>query len=241
MPPITDSDTKNRGERSSQTSTSLLAPAIIAIILQLVIATLGVTVYFTATGNSTDEPPAGVLYSVSGISLLITLGLLWWYLSPQQRQSAFPLHRLSRAELGWTLVFVPLGILAFLGGEQLGILVGGEPIAFDYDVTNPVTLIGLLLGPILVSPWVEEFLYRGILIQALEDRGWSILAVGVASVGVFALAHGFILGIAGIFAIAGMAVFPTVLRLKFESITGACLHHFLNNIVAYLVTPLFFF
>ena len=178
MPPITDSDTKNRGERSSQTSSSLLAPAIIAIILQLVIATLGVTVYFTATGSSTGEPPAGVLYSVSGISLLITLGLLWWYLSPQQRQAAFPLHRLSRAELGWTLVFVPLGILAFLGGEQLGILVGGEPIAFDYDVTNPVTLIGLLLGPILVSPWVEEFLYRGILIQALEDRGWSMTAAG---------------------------------------------------------------
>ena len=74
MPPITDSDTKNRGERSSQTSSSLLAPAIIAIILQLVIATLGVTVYFTATGGSTGGAPAGVLYSVSGISLLITLG-----------------------------------------------------------------------------------------------------------------------------------------------------------------------
>ena len=241
MPSITDSGTARQTKGSDSASTSLLFPAIAALVLPLLLINIGYIIYFSATGGSAGDPPAGAIYTLSGLGLLISVVLVWWYLSPSQRQDAFPLKRLSRAELGLTLVFVPLGLLAFLGGEQLGVLLGGEPIEFSYDITELPTLIGVLFGAIIVAPLVEELIYRGILIQALEERGWWVLAIGAGSVGVFAVTHVFSLGLTGVFAIAGMAVFPTVLRLRFENITGAWLHHFLNNIVAYILTPLLLF
>lgn len=240
MSSTTETSADSWRNRFDSASSSLLFPAVAAIVGHLVLIMLGITAYLAATGSWASNPPAGVLYATSGLALIISVAVLWWYLSPEQREAAFPLHRLSRAELGWTLVFVPLGLLAFLGGEQLGIAVGGEPIEFAYDVTEPATFLGVLFGAILVAPLAEELLYRGALIRALEDRDWSVLAVGAGSIIIFAVAHVFALGVTGVFAIAGVAVFPTVLRLRFENVTGAWLHHLLNNVVAYLLIPLLF-
>lgn len=236
---LTDTGAAVREKQSDTAATAPLWPGVGAIVLSQLAIIAGVSGYFAATGGA-DEPPAGVLYAISGAGLLFSFGVLWWYLSPAQRHAAFPLRWLSRSELGWTLLFVPAGLVAFLAGEQLGVFLGGEPIAFAYDVTEPTVLIGVLFGPIFMAPLIEELLYRGILISALEDRGWSVVAVGAASVTVFAVTHLPVLGIPGVFAIAGMAVFPTVLRLQFDNLAGAWLHHLLNNIVAYLLYPLLF-
>lgn len=241
MSSITDSGKASQTKSSDSASRSLLFPAVVAIVLPFVLINFGYVTYFSTIGGSASDPPAGVIYTLSGLGLLISVVLVWWYLSPSQRGAAFPLERLSQAELRWALIFVPLGILAFLGGEQLGVLLGGEPIELTYDITELPTLIGVVFGAIIVAPLVEELIYRGILIRALEERGWSVLAIGTGSVGVFAVTHVFSLGLTGVFAIAGMAVFPTVLRLRFQNITGAWLCHFLNNVVAYILMPLLLF
>ena len=241
MLPTTSSDSNRRKERSDPTSHCPLIPAIAAIALALSLIPLGITAYFFTIGGAADEPPAGVIYGSSGIGLTVAVGVLWWYLSPNQRQTAFPLHTPSRVELGWTLAFVPFGVLAFLGGEQFGLLIGGDPLGFfAYDVTGLSTLVGVLFGAVIVAPLAEELLYRGILISALEDRGRSMLAAGGGSIAIFAATHVFALGVTGVFAIAAWAVFPTVLRLRFENLAGAWLLHLLNNIFAYLLFPLLF-
>ncbi|MCW8172271.1 CPBP family intramembrane metalloprotease [Natrialba swarupiae] len=92
----------------------------------------------------------------------------------------------------------------------------------------------MLFGPVIVGPLVEELIYRGTSLLA-RGRGWSPIAAGLGSIVVFAGSHVFALGIAGVFAIAAWAVFPTVLRLRFENLTGAWLLHVLNNVYAYVI------
>ncbi|TYT61959.1 CPBP family intramembrane glutamic endopeptidase [Natrialba swarupiae] len=207
-----------------------------AATLVLAVIFAGIAGYYAAVGEAGAEPPAGVVYGATGVGFLLAGAFLWWRFDESERCVAFPVGRPNRAELVWTLAFVPLGVAAFVGGEWVAGVLGFEMTAFyDYDLTNPVTLLAVLFGPVIVGPLVEELIYRGALLSSLEGRGWSPIAAGLGSIVVFAGSHVFALGIAGVFAIAAWAVFPTVLRLRFENLTGAWLLHVLNNVYAYVI------
>ncbi|GAB7019026.1 CPBP family intramembrane glutamic endopeptidase [Halostagnicola bangensis] len=223
------------------------APVADRLWLTLGVATLAIVViavtisgYFLVTGEPGGEAPAGVVYGSSAIALALAVALLWWRFDEAERRAAFPLRRPTRAELGWTVVFFPLGLGAFLGGEWVAGLLGFEMEPFyAYDLTDPLTFAGVVLGAVVVAPVAEELLFRGALISSLGDRGWSPIAAGIGSIAVFAGYHVFGLGIAGVFAIAAWAIFPTILRIRFDNLAGAWLLHLLNNVYAYVIVTLF--
>ncbi|MDJ1432813.1 CPBP family intramembrane metalloprotease [Halostagnicola sp. A-GB9-2] len=211
-----------------------------AATLAIVVIIVAISGYIFTVGDPTVEPPTGVVYGSSAIALALAASLLWWQFDEAERRSAFPLRRPTRAELALTLVFFPLGLGAFLGGEWVAGLLGFEMEPFyAYDLTDPATFVGVVVGAVIVSPVAEELLYRGALISSLGDRGWSPVAAGFGSIAVFAGYHVFALGVAGVFAIAAWAVFPTILRIRFDNLTGAWLLHLLNNVYAYVIVALF--
>lgn len=211
-----------------------------AATLAIAVIVVAISGYIFTVGDPTVEPPAGVVYGSSAIALALAVALLWWEFDEAERRAAFPLRRPTRAELVWTLAFVPLGLGAFLGGEWVAGVFGFEMEPFyAYDLTDPTTFVGVVVGAVIVSPVAEELLYRGALISSLDDRGWSPVAAGLGSIAVFAGYHVFALGIAGVFAIAAWAVFPTILRIRFDNLAGAWLLHLLNNLYAYVIVVLF--
>lgn len=123
-----------------------------------------------------------------------------------------------------------------MAGEWIAGLLGFDLAPFyTYDLTNPATVAGVVFGALLVAPLVEELLFRGALIGALLERGWPPLLAAAGSIALFAGYHVFALGIAGVFAIAGWAIFPTLLRFRFDNLAGAWLLHLLNNVFAYVI------
>ena len=56
------------------------------------------------------------------------------------------------------------------------------------------------------------------------------MLAGGGSVLVFALIHAPLWGVAGAVGIAARSVLPTVLRLRFDNLTGAWLLHLANNV-----------
>ncbi|MEY7851181.1 CPBP family intramembrane glutamic endopeptidase [Natrarchaeobius sp. A-rgal3] len=229
-------------KRSETSAVDRLWTALGAATLVIAVIFVGITGYYAAVGEAGAEPPTAVVYGSTGLGFILAGALLWWRLDESERLAAFPLRRPSRTELIWTLAFVPLGVSAFVGGEWMAGLLGFEMVSFyDYDLTNPVTLLAVLFGPVIVGPFVEELVFRGALLSSLEGRGWSPVAAGLGSITVFAGYHVFALGVAGVFAIAAWAIFPTVLRLRFDNLTGAWLLHLCNNVYAYVIAVYFVF
>lgn len=207
-----------------------------ATALVLVVTSALITGYVATIGEPGLEPPPGVIYGAVGIGLSASIALLWWRFDETERLAAFPLQRPSRTELGWTVASVPLGIGAFLAGEWIAGQFGFELTPFyTYDLADPVTLAGVVFGAVLVAPLVEELLFRGAIVGALLGRGWPLTAAGAGSIVVFAGYHVFALGVAGVVAIAAWSVFPTMLRLRFDNLTGAWLVHLCNNVFAYVI------
>lgn len=212
-----------------------LIPSLGAIIAYVGISTGVSTAYVATVRGGSPGGPIGVQFLASGIGLLVAMAVVWWWLDEGDRTRAFPFRAPSAAEVGWALVFVPLGIAAFtLGTEGMSVL-GFDYQAFEYDLTNPVTVAGVLVAPLFLSPIIEEVLFRGLLLGSLIDRGWSPWTAGFLTILIFASLHIW-LGIAGVVGISAMAVFPTILRLRFNNLTGATVQHFLNNVYAYVGT-----
>lgn len=170
-----------------------------------------------------------------GLAALTVLGGVYVSLDEQERHATLSFAVPSRAELVWTVVCFPLAVGGFLGGATVGEQLGFALRGFEYSLADPVTLGAVVFGGVLVAPFVEEILFRGLLLGSLLGRGLGPVSAGVAAVLVFAGIHLIVLGVAGVLAIAAWAIFPTLLRLKFNNLTGAWLLHTLNNIYSYIV------
>lgn len=208
--------------------------AIIAAVSPILLTSLLIAGYVGITGPEA-EIPRMVVDSAYGISALAVLGGVYVLLTDAEWYAAMPFETPTSTELGWTVVCLPLAIGAFILGSTVGELLGFELSDISYSLSNTPTLAAVVFGGILVAPLVEELLFRGLLLGSLLDRGLSPLAAGAASVLLFAAIHLISLGPAGVLAIAGWAVFPTLLRLKFDNLAGAWLLHLANNVWAYVI------
>jgi membrane protease YdiL (CAAX protease family) len=77
-------------------------------------------------------------------------------------------------------------------------------------------------------------LFRGFVLGSLLGRGWSPILAGGLTIVAFGVLHVALLGVAGVITMIAWSVFPTILRLRFNNLTGAWLLHFINNLWAYL-------
>lgn len=204
--------------------------ALSALAAFVIASTIVTRIYMALIGDPWGDPaaaPIGVTFLASATGLIIAMVIVWYWLTAEERTAAFPVRFPSTAEFGWTIAFLfPIVAITSILGIQ----------PFDYNLANPTTAVGVFLGPILIAPFLEEALFRGLLLGSLIGRGWSPLAAGLATILLFGVGHLWIGGIA----LALWAVFPTILRLRFDNLSGAVLFHLLNNIYAYVIAVILF-
>lgn len=173
-------------------------------------------------------------YIIYGLTSLVAIGALYYLLSDRERAAAFPFYRPSRSEVTWTLICFPLGSAAYLAGAGLAQVAGLSLGGYGYTLSDPFVVGAVIFGTVLVAPFAEEILFRGVLLGSLLGRGISPILAGGLTILVFGVIHVSVLGVAGIIATAFWAVFPTLLRLRFNNLTGAWLLHLINNVWSYL-------
>lgn len=211
-----------------------------AIVGWLVLQIALTTAYIALLRGGSPDVSSGVLFLMAGATLIVVMAILWWWLDARERTAAFPFRSPSATEVGWALAFVPLGFVTIEIVTEAMTPLGFTFTGPNYDLTDPVITAGVLVGPLLLAPIFEEALVRGLLLGSLLDRGLSPAAAGLVTILVFAVPHIW-LGVAGVVGLAAWAVFPTILRLRFNNLTGAVLLHFLNNVIAYVVLVAFSF
>jgi len=180
------------------------------------------------------EPSDAAKNIMYGTASLFTVFVLYYLLSASERAVAFRFQRPSRNELSWTAICFPLGSAAYLGGSALAEAAGFTLGGYQYGLSDPFVVGAVIFGAVIVAPLAEEILFRGALLGSLLGRGVSPLVAGGMTILAFGLIHLSLLGVAGVVATACWAVFPTLLRLRFNNLTGAWLLHFINNVWSYL-------
>lgn len=169
-----------------------------------------------------------------GIASLLVVAGVYALLSPRERLAVFQFERPNREELSWTLAAFPVGVGAFLGTSAVTSRLGFEMAGYEYTLTDPVTVAAVVFGAVIVAPFAEEVLFRGFVLGSLLGRGWSPILAGCLTIVAFGVLHVALLGVAGVITMIAWSVFPTILRLRFNNLTGAWLLHFINNLWAYL-------
>ena len=100
----------------------------------------------------------------------------------------------------------------------------------DFSANNPFELVAVFLSLCVLTPFVEEFIFRGVIYGSLRRFGLGF-AVVTSSV-VFGLAHGSVEQMAYAFA------FGVALALVFEktgNLKTSILFHFINNTLNYVL------
>lgn len=214
-------------------SNRLLVASLVAI-LPIAITSILIASYVGILGPDVEVTRAvtDIAYGLAGLSVVAGVYLV---LDGSERRAMFVFEVPSRNELIWTLILFPFAVGGFLAGAAVGERLGFGLSGFEYSLADPVTLAAVIFGGIVVAPIVEESLFRGLLLGSLLGRGFSPVAAGGVAILVFAVIHIISLGPAGVLAIAMWAIFPTILRLKFNNLTGAWLLHAVNNVYSYLI------
>lgn len=209
-----------------------LALSIIAAGLPVPMA-VGMGIGYGMITGSTTVGAVGINFSY-GLASLLTVGVVVLLLTQSERKAVFQFGRPSRAELTWTAVGFPIGTAAFLAGTAVMNAAGYSMDGYQYTLTDPITVAAVVFGAVVVAPFAEEVLFRGFLLGSLLGRDFSPVAAGSISIVAFGLLHVALLGVAGVVVTALWSVVPTVLRLRFNNLTGAWLLHLINNIWGYL-------
>jgi membrane protease YdiL (CAAX protease family) len=170
-----------------------------------------------------------------GVSSLFVVGVVYAVLGRGERTAVFRFSWPSRRELTWALLGFPIGTALYLGATAATNALGLTLSGYEYALNDPVTVGAVVFGAVLVTPFAEELLFRGLLLGTLLGRGIRpVVAAGTALLA-FGLIHVALLGVAGVIATCAWALVPTALRLRYNNLSGAWVVHQLNNLWAYLV------
>lgn len=209
----------------------LLAIAVLPILLTVVFFIS----HSIATGTPRGAYRGPMAYLVYGLANVVTVGGLYLLLSPDERAAVFRLSRPSGTELGWALVGFVVGLGVYQVTSRVSAALGYELQGLSYSLSDPTTLVIMILGAVIIAPITEEILYRGLVLGILLSRGLSIVSAVVMMTVIFALIHLPNFGVAGTLLISVWGVLPAILRLRFDNLSGAITMHGLNNVYTYLV------
>ena len=174
-------------------------------------------------------------YAIAHI-LAVTLVLVFaWYRRGGLSSLGFRSFRLGRA-LGFvTLFFVGYILAATLAVAILDVLNLGidfqaqQDIGF-LDATSLFEMVLAFIALVILAPFAEELVFRGVLLPALTRAVGVVAAVGLSSV-VFGLMHPPVNAMIGI---GIFAVFLALIYIYTDSIWPAIFLHSLKNIMAFI-------
>lgn len=105
-------------------------------------------------------------------------------------------------------------------------------------VTGSLDIFLVIASAIVIAPITEEIIFRGYLFNMFIHNGKKQHPAALFSILIFTSVHIFF-GPGLMIYIIFWSVIPIFLMLKFKSIYPSILFHVVNNLLAYLVLPLF--
>lgn len=218
--------------RTNTSSLSDQVPLAVLLAVVPVPLTIGLGVAYGAVMGVTaaDIGTAGNNLAYGCASIVVLLAM-WGLLTSAQREAVFLFRRPDGTELIWTVLFFLVGVVVFPVVTVLAETAGAPaPDGFTYTLADTRTVIAVVFGGVVVAPLVEELLFRGYLLGSLLGRGVSPVLAGAATIALFAVIHLPLWGVAGVIGISAWSVLPTVLRLRFDTVTSPWLLHAANNL-----------
>ncbi|MCJ7459629.1 MAG: CPBP family intramembrane metalloprotease [candidate division Zixibacteria bacterium] len=191
-------------------------------------------------------------FSIFAISLycigsLIAVGVLYLLLKERglNLKDIGLKGKLSLPSLGYALIAV---IVAFILYPSIEALLKTMSVSMFWrpEKVTPLKLISVfdfllvLLFAVILGPIVEEIIFRGYIFTAFLQRMKKPIFAFFLSALIFTSVHIF-LGPGVMVFIFFWSFIPAYLYLKFNSLYPAILFHMVNNFIAYIVFPLFFY
>lgn len=178
-----------------------------------------------------------------GIGTIITVAILYSLLKKEGLSwDAIGLKgKLSRRAIGYALVCV---LIAFLIYPLIEVSLGAAGVDMYWDgrglyapLTSPLTVALVLASAVLIAPVTEEIIFRGYVLTMFLERKHKPLVAVLLSVLIFTSIH-IVFGPGMTVYIFFWAFIPAFLYLKFKNLYPGMLFHFLNNLFAYIIFPL---
>lgn len=191
-------------------------------------------VHSAVSGTPSDAYGLPMAYLIYGLANLITVGGLYALLSPRERNAVFRFSRPSVSELMWAIGAFLVGLGVYQLTSRVSAALGYELQGLSYSLTEPSTVVIIVVGAVIIAPITEEVLYRGLVLGVLLSR-FGVLSAIVIMTGLFALIHLPNFGVAGTLFISVWGILPAIMRLRFDNLSGAVTMHMLNNVFAYLI------
>ncbi|MFT4920842.1 MAG: membrane protease YdiL (CAAX protease family) [Haloarculaceae archaeon] len=220
-------------QRSATALDDRLLVSLIAAALPVPLA-IGIGIGYQAVVPGTEYGVIGKNVSY-GLASILVVGNVYVLFSRTERAAAFRFEWPTQQELSWALLGFPIGTALYLGATTATQSLGLTTSGYEYTLSDPLTVMAVIFGAVLITPFAEEILFRGLVVGTLLGRGVHPVVAGGISIVAFGAIHVALLGLAGVIAMCAWAIVPTALRLRFDNLSGAWLVHQLNNIWAYIV------
>tara|TARA_R110000765_G_scaffold174493_3_gene279081 strand:- start:1148 stop:1783 length:636 start_codon:yes stop_codon:yes gene_type:complete len=200
---------------------------------------------FAVTYQIFLQIPAYTLYAVApelsqvwvmGLSYLSVGAMLFWFLDQEGvvREVAGLGDRNSTTTLATLVAVAAVYFLSTLVSDVLVATFGPEGLSISEDMQVIMRFsrpLELFFTVVLVAPLVEEFIYRGLLMGVLLERGWAPLAATGLSALIFSVQH-FQYGWIGIVTVFMFAMLFGVLRVATGGLYAPILAHVICNAVS---------
>ena len=163
---------------------------------------------------------------------LLTFGLVWALVT---RLGKFPFLRMIGWEWPqwfWPWLSVGLGVALFVGALVIAKLVGAEkPTQLEQIINSSMAArLAIAFLAVFTAPFVEEFIYRGVLFAALQRLTGAVLA-SLITLGLFILIHvpQYWPNVGVIAAVGFLSVALTVVRATTGRLLPCVVIHFVFN------------
>lgn len=201
---------------------------IIAVAYQFLVILPAIAVHGMMPGMS--------IIMLAGIANVLTVMAIYGYLKIQgvaEEVAAPGDMNLIVVLIAVATAIVSVALATFLGGV-LAMMFGQQGLSVNEGFASQLangSRVELLFTVVLVAPFAEEFIYRGLVMGVLLARGWAPLPAAGLSAAVFALQH-IQYGWIGIVIVLGYGVVLGLLRVASGGLFLPIMAHFFINLIS---------
>ncbi|MFC6874323.1 CPBP family intramembrane glutamic endopeptidase [Halobellus marinus] len=224
-----------RLERTAAPFAALPARWLLLPLAPVALTALVITIGYVAAGGDAPGFPPQFPTLAYGVANVVVVALLYRRVPTDVWKAAALFRRPSSREIAVGIAATAVGIL--VGWPATTLLADAVGVARYTvpEVSGPIGIGSLFFGAVIVAPFAEELLFRGLLVGILLERGVDTAVVAAGSLLVFAAIHVFTAGVGGVVNAVLLGALLTWLRFRFDNLAGAWLMHAFNNAAELLV------